>query len=82
MNVCPRCGGSPLVLYLETMMGFETDDNGVPTKIIRDEQNIKDGEEIRPDFQQSAEFHCRQCYSSFHADIVGPHERYVVGKQV
>lgn len=76
MSVCQRCGGSPLVLYLETMMGFETDDNGVPTKII------KDGEEIRPDFQQSVEFHCKKCYSSFHANIVGPHERYVVGKQV
>jgi len=49
---------------------------------IRDEENIKDGEEIRPDFQQSAEFHCKKCYSSFHANIVGPHERYVVGKQV
>ena len=82
MHVCPVCGEESVVLYLETFMGFDIDDDGVPTGIIRDEKNLTDAEELRPDYQQSAEFHCRNCSSSFCAEILSPGERYIIGKEI
>ena len=79
---CPNWGASALILRLETAIGFEVDYNGVPTRIILSDQNIRDAEEMRPDYQQSAEFHCNNCHSSFCVNIVGPGERYIVGKEI
>ena len=81
MYVCPVCGEKSVILFLETSIGFDLEEDGTPAGIIRDEKNFLDAEELRTDYQQSAEFHCRSCIRSFYADVL-PGERYIIGKEI